>query len=494
VASLAQLVASPTLRSRLGYLTRPSADPEIAEVALVEALDEVDRLRPHTLALLTRAASAQTSSYRFDVALRLARTGGVGGLVLAAPDAARITPTSAGIAGRSGIALLAAGQDDLAQLAVALAREIAGDADAALLRAHTALRAIAAHPADAGVERLIERAGAALGVPLRRTAKEPATGPRAPIAVEGRLDGWLVAPTRGGDLGLALDIVLQAAATAVAERLAATQHAAEIPIRSQADLLTELLSAPESGRPPLVARARELGLPVDGWHVAARLEFEEIAAMGPDAHQAQLDVARAALQAARGAGGTWHSARSGLAPLLVASFPEDPGPAAAATAAQTLEHVLAPLHARLAGTVIRCGVGTAHPGPAGLATSAAEARAAVAAARTAGTAHAVVPFDSAGLRRTLVEWYASDTAREAVATVLEPLVKLGGVRAERLIRTLHVYLDEQGSLSRTAAALSLHRNAVAYRVDKIFTLLDVDPDNPDDLLLLQLACRARELA
>jgi sugar diacid utilization regulator len=493
VASLAQLVASPTLHSRLDYLTRPRADPDVEEVALVEDLNAIDRLRPRTLALLTRGASAQSSSYRFDVALRLARSREVAGLVLAAPDAGRITPTSAAIAGRSGTALLAAAEDDLARLAISIAREIAGGADAALLRAHTALRAIAAHPADAGIDRLIDRAGAALGVPLRRAADEPA-GPRAPITVEGRIEGWLTAPRQVGDLGLAVDIVLQAAATATAQALAAAQHAAEIPIRSRAEVLTELLSAPESGRAALVARARGLGLPVDGWHVAARLEFEEVATPGPDIHHAQLEFARAALQGARATGGTWHSARNGLAPLLVASYPEDPGSAAAGAVAQSLEHVLAPLRSRVAGTVIRCGVGSAHPGPAGLVTSAAEARAAVAAARTSGSAPAVVPFDSAGLRRTLVEWYASDTAREAVATVLEPLVKLGGVRAERLIRTLHVYLDEQGSLSRTATALSLHRNAVAYRVDKIFTLLDVDPDNPDDLLLLQLACRARELA
>jgi DNA-binding PucR family transcriptional regulator len=43
--------------------------------------------------------------------------------------------------------------------------------------------------------------------------------------------------------------------------------------------------------------------------------------------------------------------------------------------------------------------------------------------------------------------------------------------------------------------LNLHRNAVAYRVKQIFSLLEeVDPENPDDLLLRQLACRARELA
>jgi DNA-binding PucR family transcriptional regulator len=67
------------------------------------------------------------------------------------------------------------------------------------------------------------------------------------------------------------------------------------------------------------------------------------------------------------------------------------------------------------------------------------------------------------------------------------------VRAERLIKTLHVYLDERGSLTRVAQRMNLHRNAVAYRINKAFELLDVDRENPDDLLLLQLACRARAL-
>jgi DNA-binding PucR family transcriptional regulator len=68
------------------------------------------------------------------------------------------------------------------------------------------------------------------------------------------------------------------------------------------------------------------------------------------------------------------------------------------------------------------------------------------------------------------------------------------VRAERLIQTLHVYLDERGSLTRTAQRMNLHRNAVAYRVNRAFELLEVDRESADDLLLLQLACRARDLS
>jgi DNA-binding PucR family transcriptional regulator len=41
--------------------------------------------------------------------------------------------------------------------------------------------------------------------------------------------------------------------------------------------------------------------------------------------------------------------------------------------------------------------------------------------------------------------------------------------------------------------LHLHRNAIAYRVRRIFDLLGVDPEDPDTVLMLQLACRARSL-
>jgi DNA-binding PucR family transcriptional regulator len=126
--------------------------------------------------------------------------------------------------------------------------------------------------------------------------------------------------------------------------------------------------------------------------------------------------------------------------------------------------------------------------------SAAEAKAAVVAARTSGRANVAIPFDAVGLRRTLVEWYASDTAQAAVATVLAPLTGLGPGTREPFIQTLHVYLDQRGSLTKTAKLLNLHRNAVAYRINRIFDLLDIDRNNPDDLLLVQLACRARELA
>jgi DNA-binding PucR family transcriptional regulator len=93
----------------------------------------------------------------------------------------------------------------------------------------------------------------------------------------------------------------------------------------------------------------------------------------------------------------------------------------------------------------------------------------------------------------LMEWYASDTVRASVRDQLAPLEKLGAARADTAIRTLAVYLDEQGSIIKTAQKLHLHRNAVTNRLRAITELLDVDLTDPDQRLVLQLACRARLL-
>jgi sugar diacid utilization regulator len=499
MASLAQLVASPTLSSLLSYVARPGAEAEVERVALIEDLGEIERVPEGAIVLLARSASAAAGTYRFDMALRMARGRRVAALVLLASDVGRMTPTAAAVADRSGTALLGTSDDiDLGELAIAIARELSGGADAALVRAHAAVRAVAANAADGRPERLVERVGGALGVPIAFVSSEPAEGPRTPVLLDDHVEGWLSAPPQEGDLAIGLEIAMQAAAAGLQRILARARRAEELPIQSQAELLTELLSAPQQGRARIVHRARGLGVPIDGWHVAVRVEFEELSDPGGGRElagfESRVDMARALMRALRSSGATWHSARSGMAVVLVRMYGADPGAAASTDVGSAVDEALAEARRRMPTTLIRCGVGSPHPGPTGLLSSAAEAKAAVTAAYAAGAVNSAVLFDRVGLRRALVEWYASDIAQEAVTTVLAPLAELGGQRGERLIQTLHAYLDHQGSLTKTASALHLHRNAVAYRIKSAFTLLEVDPNNPDDLLLLQLACRARELS
>jgi sugar diacid utilization regulator len=499
VASLRELLESPSLAPLLGYVSRPRIDPLVRGVGLIEDFGELDHVDEQTIVLLTRGASAGVSSYRFDTALRVARSRGIAAVVLTAGDVGRVSTTAVAIANRSGTAILGTGNEiGLTRLALAIGRELAGDAEVALLRAYTAVRVVEAHPSDGTSESMLEHVGEALGVPISMVASAPQDRPARPVLVDDRVEGWVTAPAQAGDMEMGVQMVLHAAADAVAATLARRRRSQHLPTQSREEVLTELLAASPRERTKLVLRARSLGLPIDGWHVAVRLDFEDLADPQPGeelkAYQTRMRLGTEVLQAARAAGGTWHQARADDAFLLVTTHGEDPGPPAADAAARLMDDVLSHVHERLPASLIRCGVGTARPGAGGLIASVAEARAAAMAARTSKRTHVAVPFDSIGLRRTLVEWYASDTAREAATSVLQPLLALGGSKAERLIQTLHVYLDERGSLTRTAQRMSLHRNAISYRINRVFELLDVDRENPDDLLLLQLACRARELS
>jgi sugar diacid utilization regulator len=483
----------------LSYLTAARATSDVRGVALVEELADLHRAGPATIALLTRDASASAGSYRMDVALRVARSTRVPALVLSGAVPGEVTPTAAAIAERAGIAILGAAPGvDLAALAIAIGRELMGGSDAALMRAHTAMRAALAHPPDAPAETLAAHVGNALGEPIALVDTEPDDAPSAVVRREGHADRWVTAAQPDGDLALALDLVLAIVAAEMTQALSRADRVVERPVISQTEALTELLAVAPQHRDASGFRARRLGIPLDGFHVAARLEFEElddaVARDGVESFAEHQALVRSLLAEVGRTGGTWHIARSGTASVLISMTAGDPGVGASAAVARQIDAAMDRIRSRRPTTLVRCGVGSAHPGLAGLLASASEAKAAATAARTSRRTGGAVPFDGAGLRRSLVEWYASDTAQDAISNVLFPLVRLGGARAERLIQTLHVYLDHQGSLTQTAATLDLHRNAVAYRINQIFSLLDVDPDNADDRLLLQLACRAREMA
>jgi len=499
VATLRELVASSALAPLLGYVSRPGEDPVVGGVSLIEDLGHLEHVREHSIVLLTRSVSTEVSSYRFDMALRAAHNRSVAAVVLSAADVASVTSITTAIAHRSGTAILGTSNDaDLAVLALAIGRELAGDAGTTLLCVHTAVRVIEAHPPDGTIDSLLQRTSAALGVPISIQPSKPTGRTARPIVIDGGVEAWVTTPTQEGDLAMGVEVVLQAVGASVATAMAHDRREQALPTQSRQEILTDLLSATPKGREQVVLRARSTGLPIDAWHVVVLMDFESLA--DPPAgeelatYEARMRLGAAVLRKARATGGTWHEARLGEAFLLVNTSPEDPGAAGASRVASVMEDVLVTLRNKAQGSIIRCGVGMAAAGPSGLLASLAEARAAAVTARTSQQANTAVAFDSFGLRRALVDWYASDTAREAATSVLAPLATLGGVRGERLIQTLHVYLDERCSLTRTAQRLNLHRNAVAYRINRAFELLEVNQDSPDDLLLLQLACRARELA
>jgi DNA-binding PucR family transcriptional regulator len=139
------------------------------------------------------------------------------------------------------------------------------------------------------------------------------------------------------------------------------------------------------------------------------------------------------------------------------------------------------------------GLGTPQLGALGLRQSAAEARIAAESAIAAGRLGGVELTDVTGLRRVLLDVYASPISRDLLHDIIRPLDAMGPERALTAVRTLQSYLAHEGSLVHTGRELTLHPNGVGYRLRQIRELLDIDLDDPDVRFAVELACRVRLL-
>jgi sugar diacid utilization regulator len=555
VPSIDEILASSPLAG-LERVSRGGGDRQVAVVRLAENFTDLDRAPPASLVVLSRQASLEVSDYRLDMGLRWAAIHRVAAVAALCSGQWQPTITARDIAGRADIALISVPpQTDLAGLVQAISGEIGGGAERALGRAQQGLEAVLrAEAAGTDLDGLRAAVSQALGTPIEfrpighgglpasgedlASGAGDAPGPgegalvtsgggllavthdapftvassgsfangqgngaatelvSAPVVVGETPIGHFVAPDARGDFGIAVRLVLHTAALAAARLLDLARRAHEMPARSRSELLAELLMSEAAINEDLLERARQLAIPVAGWHVVVRIEADDLDESGRDEVQRfeLLESAgQAALQAAAATGGTWYLSRIARAIVLVRMTTSNPGPQAGARAARSAERALQGIRARVPALRFRAGVGAPHEGPMGLRASAAEARGALLAARAALKPAGVAAHDAVGVRRMLMEWYASDTARASVRDQLAPLEKLGPVRAETAIRTLAAYLDEQGSIIKTAQKLHLHRNAVANRLRGITELLDTDLEDPDQRLALQLACRARLL-
>ncbi|MFD8735240.1 PucR family transcriptional regulator [Streptomyces sp. NPDC059618] len=133
----------------------------------------------------------------------------------------------------------------------------------------------------------------------------------------------------------------------------------------------------------------------------------------------------------------------------------------------------------------------------GLATALAEARYALASARTV-TPDSPCLTDIAALTSvdTLLTGIPAEVRTAYSHAVLGPLLKAGSGSAAMLLHTLETFLAHDGSWARTAGALHLHVNTVHYRVQRIEHLTGRDLSRLADRLDLwaALVCRVRPAA
>jgi purine catabolism regulator len=151
------------------------------------------------------------------------------------------------------------------------------------------------------------------------------------------------------------------------------------------------------------------------------------------------------------------------------------------------------LYSALNGMRLACGISTERP----LAQAPEAWEEARLAALASAKLHAQRPthFASIGADRLLMLLYRHHPGQVAafVEDTLGPLLRHDARSATPLLPTLRAFIEHGGRLRETAAEIYVHRNTLAYRLDRAAEILEADLKDPNVHLAIELALRALPL-
>lgn len=139
------------------------------------------------------------------------------------------------------------------------------------------------------------------------------------------------------------------------------------------------------------------------------------------------------------------------------------------------------------GTAINIGIGRYHPGIRGLAQSYEDARAAISLGSRFKGHNRVHCLGELGIA-AFVGVADESTKVDLAKYLLSPLD-----HEPELLTTLDIFFSENCCPSSTAKQLSIHRNTLGYRLDKIMSLTGLDPRKFDDATQMRLSLLLRSL-
>lgn len=136
---------------------------------------------------------------------------------------------------------------------------------------------------------------------------------------------------------------------------------------------------------------------------------------------------------------------------------------------------------------VNIGIGRYHPGLFGLARSYQDAQASLSLGKRYGGLNHVYCLDSLGVA-AFVGVSDESTKIDLAHYLLRPLD-----HEPELMRTLITFFDHNLAPSPASRELSIHRNTLSYRLDKITSLVGLDPRKFDDAVQLRLSLVLRSL-
>ncbi|MCD5352868.1 PucR family transcriptional regulator [Kineosporia mesophila] len=477
-------ILEQTTRFGVHHVAGPLTTTKPSGVEIV-AFDDLAEATPGCLVVAALADGRPVRSYQVDIAVRRAIAAGSAALLLIGE--VPVAHTVRVLAERAGLPVLT-GPAPASELAVAIDRILRGGAAEALTRAGRAIE-LAGQAATRDSGTVLQVAGAALGVTLT-LADDPSVTWAEPDAVcVGEVPvGRLVTDQHDSATDIALPVVAALLSRAVQRELADRFG----PARSRADLIIELVFADSARLDGFATEAVRAGLPLQLSHAVAWLTPTPASGekRRPPAVLAQALELRT-LQITESRDELWHLAVFRDDAIVVASE-EIGAPDHQRRLREVVEDVVA--HVSGDGWTYTAGLGTPAVGAAGMRQSATEARIAAETAVAGGRAGSITVTDVTGLRRVLLDFYASPLSRALLDDILSPLDELGPERATEAMLTLRAYLGHRNSLARAGAELNLHPNAVNYRIRRIEKTLRLDLGDPDVRFAVELACRVRLIA
>ena len=281
--------------------------------------------------------------------------------------------------------------------------------------------------------------------------------------------GVLALVDPAGTAGDQEQIALEHGATVLAMELARLRSLAEAELRLRRDLVEELLAGTDEES--ALARAQALGYDLERRHRVVVVEGRG----RTDDEDAFFHGVR---RAARNTGvGVMQVARRGAVVVLC-------------DADVSWERFRAVVLTELGGGRCRVGVGGLCERPGDFPRSYREARLALKILDAAGGDDRATCYEDLGVYQILCETEDPATVERFVRQWLGSLIDYDSRKHAELVPTLSQYLECGGSYDATAAALSVHRNTLKYRLQRIREISGHNLANPATNFNLHLATLA----
>ncbi|MHB1132182.1 MAG: PucR family transcriptional regulator [Chloroflexota bacterium] len=142
---------------------------------------------------------------------------------------------------------------------------------------------------------------------------------------------------------------------------------------------------------------------------------------------------------------------------------------------------------------VSVGVGRPGSGAAGIRKSFREAEQALAITQRLLGGNRTTGFDELRIYRLLFPLAGTGELHSFYEETLGKLAEYDAKHSGELVHTLEVLFANDGNLQRAADALFLHRNTLAYRLERIEDISGLSLHDPEDRLCLQLALKIKDL-